>query len=41
MECDDKNNENGDGCDENCKIESNFECVYNHNLMKSDCYLDV
>ena len=27
-ECDDGNKVNGDGCDENCKIEKNFICTH-------------
>lgn len=26
-ECDDGNNDNGDGCSSNCRVESGYECT--------------
>lgn len=37
LECDDGNNEDGDGCSHDCKIEANFSCVNGSSTKPSVC----
>jgi hypothetical protein len=37
LECDDNNTANGDGCDENCKVEVGYTCVGGTTLTASEC----
>ncbi|KAL4510600.1 hypothetical protein ABPG72_004754 [Tetrahymena utriculariae] len=39
QECDDGNQQNGDGCNEKCQIEPLFECSQPHNNLPSICKL--
>ncbi|KAL4484834.1 hypothetical protein ABPG74_020011 [Tetrahymena malaccensis] len=42
LQCDDGNLTNGDGCDSNCKIESNWKCQGGSSMSKDSCYkIDV
>lgn len=36
-ECDDGNRRDGDGCDQNCKVEDGYTCETN-SALKDECY---
>lgn len=37
-ECDDGNNENGDGCSSVCKNEANFQCIGGSITSRDKCF---